>query len=60
MKPFLGIDLTENKHNETVNGEEFAIAHTAPALAASLEQASATADNKIEESKLPLPLRVGQ
>ena len=60
MKPFLGIDLTENKHNETVNGEEFAIAHTAPALAASLEQASATADNKIEESKFPLPLRAAQ
>lgn len=60
MKPFLGVDLTKNKHNETVNGEEFAIAHTAPALAASFEQASATADNKIEESKLPLPLRAAQ
>ena len=29
MKPFLGIDLTTNKKNEQMNGEEFVVAKPA-------------------------------
>ena len=36
MKPFLGIDLTQNKKNSEINGEEFLAAKPSPALAQTL------------------------
>ena len=59
MKPFLGIDLTADKKNEQMNGDEFLIAKTASSLAQSLESSSDNVEKTIEESKLPLPIRIG-
>jgi len=59
MKPFLGIDLTKNKKNEESNGEEFLVAKTSLALAQSLDRFSEKAEEMIEKSELPLPIRIG-
>ena len=60
MKPFLGINLTTDKTNETINGREFLIQTPSAALSntftASLEKANET----IERAKLPLLLRIVQ
>ena len=53
MKPFLGIDLTTNKKNEQINGEEFVIAKPALSLTQSLESSSENVAETIEKSKLP-------
>lgn len=58
MKPFLGIDLTTNKENEQLNGDEFLIARTSAALTQSLENASEKAEMVVEKANLPLALRV--
>ncbi len=60
MKPFLGIDLTQNKKNEQLNGAEFLVQTTSSALSKSLEASTDKAEKTIEKSKLPLPLRVIQ
>lgn len=60
MKPFLGIDLTTDKKNDRPNGAEFLVAKTSPALSRSFEQSSENAEETIEQSRLPLPLRIGQ
>ena len=60
MKPFLGIDITENKENEIVNGTEFITQKTSQATKESLDNA---VDNNVElinKAKLPLPLRIIQ
>ena len=59
MKPFLGIDLTTNKKNEQMNGEEFVVAKPALSLTQSLESSSENVEKTIEKSKLPLPIRIG-
>ena len=59
MKPFLGIDLTTNKKNEQMNGEEFVIAKPALSLTQSFESSSENVEETIEKSKLPLPIRIG-
>lgn len=58
MKPFLGIDLTENKKNEQPNGAEFLACKPSAAMARSLETSSEKADAAIESAKLPKPLRI--
>jgi len=58
MKPFLGIDLTENKKNEQPNGAEFLACKPSAAMAKSLETSSEKADAAIESAKLPKPLRI--
>ncbi len=60
MKPFLGIDLTTDKKNERMNGEELLVAKPALALTQSFERFSENAEETIEKSKLPLPIRIGQ
>lgn len=60
MKPFLGVDLTQNKKNDQINGEEFIIQKPSPALAQSLESALGRSGDMIEKSKLPLILRIIQ
>ncbi|MBR3816370.1 MAG: hypothetical protein IKJ27_06565 [Clostridia bacterium] len=60
MKPFLGVDITEDKNNERFNGEEFAVEKPSEAYAESFEKA---AENQLEldkKAKLPLPLRIIQ
>ena len=60
MKPFLGIDLTQNKKNEQLNGSEFLIQGPSSALLSSLLSASEKATDTINRAKLPLPLRIIQ
>lgn len=59
MKPFLGTDLTLNKKNEQINGEEFLVAKPSLATTQSLERSSEEAEKTFEKSKLPLPIRIG-
>lgn len=60
MKPFLGVDLTTDKKNEQVNGEEFLVAKPSYMLTQSFERSSENAEETIEKSKLPLPVRIVQ
>lgn len=60
MKPFLGIDLTLNKKNDQINGDEFLVQKPSSALSKSLEASTDKAKKTIEKSKLPLPLRIVQ
>lgn len=54
MKPFLGIDVTENKKNEQSNGEEFLLAKISPEmsqeLAASMESAMDAARERVRDA----------
>ncbi|MBQ8202888.1 MAG: hypothetical protein IJZ75_01220 [Clostridia bacterium] len=59
MKPFLGIDLTTDKKNEQMNGEEFVIAKPASSLTQLLESSSENVEETIKKSKMPLPIRIG-
>ncbi len=58
MKPFIGIDLTEDKKNEQWNGEEFLMKKPSEALLASLENSKETVLNNVEKTGLPLILRI--
>lgn len=60
MKPFLCIDIGEDKDNETVNGEEFISARPSEMMRSSLEGAAAAAVETHERAKLPTVLRVIQ
>ena len=60
MKPFLGIDLTQNKKNSEINGEEFLAAKPSPALAQALAQSHQNVDTTIAESRLPKFFRILQ
>lgn len=53
MKPFLGIDLTNDRKNTKVNGEELKIATPSVASSQSLERSTQRADETIKKSKLP-------
>lgn len=59
MKPFLGIDLTNDKKNDQLNGDEFLVAKPSPMLTQSLERSSENVEETIEKSKLPLAIRIG-
>ena len=60
MKPFLGIDLTENKNNEQMNGAEFLVQTPSAALQQALTASSEKAESTVSRSKLPIPFRVIQ
>lgn len=60
MIPFLGIDLTENKHNEQMNGAEFLVQTPSEALRHALAASSEKAESTVSRSKLPIPFRVIQ
>ena len=60
MKPFLGIDLTENKHNEQMNGTEFLVQTPSDALQQALAASSEKAESTVSRSRLPVPFRVMQ
>lgn len=60
MKPFLAIDLTNNKKNEQINGSEFLVQETSAALAQRLETSVDQAQQTVKKSKLPLGLRIAQ
>ena len=60
MKPFLGTDITHNKHNGEYNGECFIIASPSEENAEELNSASTEFTENIFQSvnPLPLPLRI--
>ncbi len=60
MKPFLGVELTTDKKNEQINGDKFLVAKPSHMLAQSFERSSENAEETIEKSKLPLPVRIVQ
>ncbi len=61
MKPFLGIDITNDKHNEQENGKEFLVAEPSSALAQSLETSLEDGlGGVLEKAKIPLALRIIQ
>ncbi len=60
MKPFLGIDITTDKKNEKINGEEFLIATPSEVMTQTLENSTEEAEETIKKSMLPKPLRILQ
>lgn len=58
MIPFLGINITTNKNNNQLNGNEFLVSTPSLALQNSLEKSAFQAENTIYNSKLPLPFRI--
>ena len=58
MKPVFGIDITTNKKNEHSNSEEFVIQTTSKEKAEALEAKQENLLQTIEESKLPLWIRI--
>ncbi len=60
MKPFIGIDITEDKNNENFNGKEFAVQTVSSMRQQSFEKATDSAMDLGEKSKLPLPARILQ
>lgn len=58
MKPFLGINVTENTKNELMNGEEFIFTKASEEKLEALESASAELELYEKRSKLPLPIRI--
>lgn len=60
MKPFFGIDITENKKSEIVNGDEFLVKKPSEEKTAALSAHLEKAVGLVQKSKLPLPLRIAQ
>lgn len=60
MKPFIGINITENKENEEFNGGEFIVKTVSQSGQQMLENAQENTVDLIEKTKLPLPLRIIQ
>lgn len=59
MKPFLGVDITNDKKNEKFNGDRFIVANTSVAQIKSLEESSEEQfDLLMNKTKLPLPVRI--
>lgn len=58
MKPIFGIDITENKKNTVINGNEFIIATTSAENAAELENAGNEVEELLEKAKIPLWARI--
>ena len=60
MKPFYGVDLTNDKHNLQHNGKEFLTATPSPALMQAFDDAGQTAAQRANAALLPLWLRIIQ
>ena len=60
MKPFMGIDMTTDKKNETFNGDHFLVMKPSAAMAQSFEKSFEQAEETVERSKLPLVFRIVQ
>ena len=60
MKPIFCIDVTENKDNEAINGEEFVTGRVSKERSDKMEDALDRALETEEKAKLPLPYRIVQ
>ncbi|MBQ4556788.1 MAG: hypothetical protein IJA60_03980 [Clostridia bacterium] len=60
MKPFIGIDLTENRKNERFNGEEFVVATASEDNLKEFKSISDSAKKLYKKTKFPLALRILQ
>lgn len=58
MKPFLGVDITSDKNNDKINGEEFIVAKPSALMSDAMEKSIENIDNLQEKAKLPLPVRI--
>lgn len=60
MKPFLGVNVTNNPQNETLNGEEFIVAKAPAALRKELDTITHEEISLILKPSLPLPAEIAQ
>lgn len=60
MKPFLGIDITKNKNNDHLNGQEFITAQVSEQQAQMRDEAIGKMQTQEDKTKLPQPLRVAR
>lgn len=58
MKPVFAIDITTDKKNETVNGEEFITRRVSKQTMSLFEQKTERLDGTVEKSQLPLWMRI--
>ncbi|MBE6693660.1 MAG: hypothetical protein E7589_02710 [Ruminococcaceae bacterium] len=58
MKPIFGIDITSDKNNEIINGSEFITKTISKQKAEDLESKREKLDQTVNDSKLPLWLRI--
>ena len=58
MKQFLGIDITTNRKNERLNGNEFLMLKPSEILSQTLAKTTEQKDVIIQKSKMPLLLRI--
>ncbi len=58
MKPILGVDITEDKENEILNGNEFIIQRTPESSMQAFEKALDNNFELINKAKLPLAVRI--
>lgn len=60
MKPFIGVDVTDDPESLVFNGEEFIVAKPTQALQSALETATGESTELLEKSQLPLLLRIAE
>lgn len=58
MKPFLGIDLTQDKKNSKPNGMEMMVLKPSPELVSALDSSKEKMNDAQKKAKLPLVLRI--
>ena len=60
MRPFLGVDISTDKKNTQVNGNEFLVQTPSTLLSNQLDDSFIQATDTIKKSTLPLPFRITQ
>lgn len=60
MKPFIGIDITEKKNNEEINGKEFVVQTTTPAMLDAYNKATDDMGDFCKKVKLPKLYQIAQ
>lgn len=58
MKPFIGIDITENKKNTELNGKEFVVQETSKALYEAYDKATDEIGDFSKKASMPLWYRI--
>lgn len=58
MKPFIGIDITENKNNEEINGEEFVVQETSRELYEAYDKATDEIGGFHKKATMPVWYRI--